>query len=495
MNVDAGMILAAAWWLAFWTALGLCIGSFLNAVIYRIPRNRSLRRPVWSFCPHCKRPIHWYDNIPILSFVLLKGKCRRCGAFISTRYVAVEAMMALIVLMLLDAFFIGQARSGLADGQFGLTDQLGYDWPILIAHVVLFACLLSMSAIDLEHYWVDIRFTNVATIVGFVLHTLWTPRHSAQWVRPTDTAAVVSLFALIGLAAVWLWYVCRALTSAEAEDDPEPAPMDELDTQFDKSDAAFRAIFEPRSRVAGWATVLCLLATFAVLLADEMGLADLRHTGRALFALVVFAILVVAESSIPRPSDQLIADVIEEERPRARATVLSEMMMLSPAILAGAAAWWMMARGGELPDHIANALHTPLRGHWNPLMGFATAASGYIIAGALGWAIRIGFTLLFGKEAFGTGDIHLMAAAGCVVGWPLVVLGFFLTCFLATVGWVLTLPIKRTRALPLGPWLSLSFLAMVVFYNQVIEWPFIERAVQLGRMLLGAGGFGAAGLN
>ena len=494
MNEDARLFLVAAWWLSFFTALGLCVGSFLNAVIYRIPRDRSLRRPTWSFCPHCKRPIRWHDNIPIISFVLLKGKCRRCGVFISTRYVVVEAMMALIVLMLLDAFFIGQARSGLADGQFGLTDQLGHDWPILLAHVILFACLLAMSAIDLEHYWVDIRFTNLATIVGFALHTFWTPRHSAQWVRPTDTLAVVSLLALVGLGAVWLWFVCRAHISAEVEDDRSPEEAEDIETQFDESDAAFRSIFEPRSRAAAWATTVCLAATFAVLLADEAGVAELRHTGRALFALAIFGILIVAESSVIRPSDQLIADVIEDERPRARATVLAELTMLLPAILAGGAGWWMMAGGTELPVYVADALHKPLTGQWNPFLGFSTAACGYIVGGALGWLIRIGFTLLFGKEAFGTGDIHLMAAAGCVVGWPIVVLGFFLTCFLAMVGWLMTLPFKRSRALPLGPWLSLSFLVLVLFYDQIVEWPTIDRVVQLTHMLLG-GGRGLSGVN
>ncbi|GAF67564.1 unnamed protein product, partial [marine sediment metagenome] len=139
---------------------------------------------------------------------------------------------------------------------------------------------------------------------------------------------------------------------------------------------------------------------------------------------------------------------------------------------------------------ISDALHArtgigglALLRNWSPLSGLATAATGYVIAGALGWAVRIVFTLVFGKEAFGSGDIHLMAAAGCVAGWPVVVLGFFLTCGLALVGWVAALPFKRTRALPLGPWLSLSFLAVVVFYDSIIEWPLIARAIDVVRLL------------
>ena len=64
-----------------------------------------------------------------------------------------------------------------------------------------------------------------------------------------------------------------------------------------------------------------------------------------------------------------------------------------------------------------------------------------------------------------------------------VLLGFFLTCLLAMIGWLGTLPFKRVRALPLGPWLSLSFLAVVVYYDAILKWPLIERAVYTFRLL------------
>ena len=121
--------------------------------------------------------------------------------------------------------------------------------------------------------------------------------------------------------------------------------------------------------------------------------------------------------------------------------------------------------------------------HWQPLYGFATAASGFVVAGALGWVVRILFTLAFGKEAFGTGDIHLMAATGSVAGWPVVVLGFILTCGVAVLGWLLTLPFKRTRALPLGPWLALSFLAVVIFYAPILELPVVARTLEAINLL------------
>src|SRR2546426_6368092 len=80
---------------AFLGVLGAMIGSFLNVVIHRLPREQSIVFPN-STCPRCHAKIKAYDNIPILSFVILRGQCRACGARISARYPAVEAVTALL---------------------------------------------------------------------------------------------------------------------------------------------------------------------------------------------------------------------------------------------------------------------------------------------------------------------------------------------------------------------------------------------------------------
>lgn len=484
-------VLATLWWILFFAAVGLCVGSFLNAVIYRLPRSRSLLDPRWSFCPACKHRIQWYDNLPILSFILLRGRCRHCVVPISTRYVVIEATMALIVLMLLDAFMVGHVRDGLSRSIFGMTDRLSDDWPILTAHIILFACLLPMSAIDLEHYWVDIRFTNLATIVGFVCHTLWTPRHSAQWVRPSDTTAIVSLFAMAGLGIVWVWVICRPHTQ---EDEPESEESDPSMFPASKASTVRRpppSLASP-SRAFGWIAVLLLLLTAAALMLNEATHFELRHTGRGLVPLVFFFLLIVWESTVHRPADRQISDAIEEERHDARRMVLRELTVFLPALVAGVVGYLLMTQTDVLSEKLSQAIHPSTRiwgwsllRNWQPVYGFSTAASGYIIAGALGWSVRIFFTLVFGREAFGSGDIHLMAAAGCVAGWPVVVLAFFLTCFLAMVGWVAALPFKRSRVLPLGPWLSLSFLVVVIFYKPIVASPVVERFVTLSAVLWG----------
>lgn len=519
--------LVTLWWLFFWTALGLCLGSFLNAVIYRLPRDVSLRDPLWSFCPSCRNRIAWYDNIPILSFLLLRGHCRHCGLPISSRYLVIEVTMALIVLMLLDAFFIGQSRAGLSTSEFGLTDRLDSDWPVFLAHVILFACLLPMAVIDMEHYWVDIRFTNLATAAGFILHTVWTPRHSTEWIRPFDTTAVVSIMALAGLAIVLILRVCNAPEELEAEDEDGPAgedstrtderrkPAEPDDKRHSPEPTASRSgskalagrhmmtrvsllpwasgpavVSTPGAR--GWTISLVLVAMLVALGLDASGGMSTSHILRAIVPLLLFFFLTIGESTVDRASDQEILEAIHQERHGARRMVLGEFGLLIPAIVAAGFGWWIMSGGGPVATGFSEALHERVHiggpgflRNWMPLTGFGTAAAGYIIAGALGWAVRIVFTIAFGKEAFGSGDIHLMAATGCVAGWPVVVLGFFLTCVLALIGWVAALPFKRTRAMPLGPWLALSFLIVVVFYDSLIRWPMIARAVYVANTLLG----------
>lgn len=83
--------------------LGLALGSFLNVVIYRLPKGLSLMGPR-SLCPGCHAKIHFYDNIPVISFFLLRGKCRQCGMSISWRYPLVELMTAVLLIVMLARF-------------------------------------------------------------------------------------------------------------------------------------------------------------------------------------------------------------------------------------------------------------------------------------------------------------------------------------------------------------------------------------------------------
>ena len=88
-------ILVIVVWLA---VCGAAIGSFLNVVVYRLPRGLGLSYPA-SHCPACKHPIRWRDNVPVLGWILLGGRCRDCGIRISIRYPVVEAITATLFLI------------------------------------------------------------------------------------------------------------------------------------------------------------------------------------------------------------------------------------------------------------------------------------------------------------------------------------------------------------------------------------------------------------
>ncbi len=88
---------------AFAGVLGLVIGSFLNVVVYRLPRGMSLVRP-GSSCPSCGAPVRWFDNVPVVSWLILRGRCRRCHRPISLRYPLVELATGLVFAALVLAF-------------------------------------------------------------------------------------------------------------------------------------------------------------------------------------------------------------------------------------------------------------------------------------------------------------------------------------------------------------------------------------------------------
>lgn len=127
---------------AFFGAVGAIIGSFLNVVIHRVPLEQSVVFPN-SACPNCKSAIKPYDNIPVISYLILRGRCRNCGVPISARYPAVEALTA--------AVFI------IVTWHDGLSFALGFD-------LIFVAAMIALIFIDAEH----MILPNVITYPGVV---------------------------------------------------------------------------------------------------------------------------------------------------------------------------------------------------------------------------------------------------------------------------------------------------------------------------------------
>lgn len=157
--------------------LGLLVGSFLNVVIHRVPRRESI---VWpsSRCPKCGAKIPASDNVPVLSYALLRGKCRSCGAGISPRYPVVEALTG--------------ALFGAAVYRFGLGVEL-------VGALVLIAVLVALAGIDLEHQLLPNVIVGPAALVGLLLSILAVP--AMWWMYVLSAVAVAG--GLLGLALVY----------------------------------------------------------------------------------------------------------------------------------------------------------------------------------------------------------------------------------------------------------------------------------------------------
>src|SRR5271170_5409887 len=126
---------------------GLLIGSFLNVCVFRLPRDLSVLKPARSFCPSCEQTIAWYDNIPVLSYILLRAKCRRCGAHIPLRYALVELATAIAFGACVAVF--GVSLSGLKYALFS-------------------AIMITLIATDFEERILPDEFTVGGAVLGLI---------------------------------------------------------------------------------------------------------------------------------------------------------------------------------------------------------------------------------------------------------------------------------------------------------------------------------------
>jgi len=180
----------------FVAAAGATIGSFVNVCIHRLPRRLSVVRPR-SACPACRRPIAWYDNIPVLSYVLLRGRCRNCRAPISWAYPAVEASTALLFALLF-------ARHGIS--------------PDFVLRSLLSAALVALIVIDARHQILP----DAITLPGIVFGLVSSPLRADGTIHPVRDALIGCA---LGYAIPWtinacylLWQGARGVPKQRRED-------------------------------------------------------------------------------------------------------------------------------------------------------------------------------------------------------------------------------------------------------------------------------------
>jgi leader peptidase (prepilin peptidase)/N-methyltransferase len=194
-------------------ALGATVGSFLNVVVYRLPRGINLAIP-GSFCPHCRHPIRLSDNIPLVSWLALGGRCRDCGGRISPRYFAVELVVATTFLVVLAAeYFLPALALGLPTRQ-PLSPYDGAPfWGMYAMHMILATTLIGATLMAADGFEAP-RIFAPAMLVGVVLPLIWPQvrsvpalgsRNADDWrAAVIDGAAGLAVGATIGLAAVFV---------------------------------------------------------------------------------------------------------------------------------------------------------------------------------------------------------------------------------------------------------------------------------------------------
>lgn len=158
---------------------GLIIGSFLNVVIFRLPAGKSLIQP-GSQCSKCKKPVRWYDNVPVVSYLILAGKCRNCSSRISIQYPVVELVTAML-------FLAAKIR-------------FGWSWLLWVHDFPFLAILIAITFIDLEHRLIPDELSLGG--LGLGLLTTWLVP-GVSWIQPLIGAAIgFSLF--YGFA--WIYF-------------------------------------------------------------------------------------------------------------------------------------------------------------------------------------------------------------------------------------------------------------------------------------------------
>ncbi len=138
-----------------WTLFGAIVGSFLNAFVHRWPRRISLLTRTRSFCPRCEKDIAWYDNIPVLSYLVLLGRCRNCRERIPLRYLLVELTTTAL-------FSFAYYKGVVAE-----PERLG--WPFVVIASLVVADLVALSFVDIETYTVPLITTTALIVAGVAL--------------------------------------------------------------------------------------------------------------------------------------------------------------------------------------------------------------------------------------------------------------------------------------------------------------------------------------
>ncbi|MHC4104006.1 MAG: prepilin peptidase [Planctomycetota bacterium] len=384
-------------WFVFTFTFGCCIGSFLNVVIYRLPRDKSLVTPP-SACPSCGKHIHFYDNIPLFSWLFLGQKCRYCKASISPRYFIIELLTGLVFLGLFILYF-----------QFNLRDGIRLDtgggWFIYLIHIIMLGAFIAASAIDLELWIIPLSICWLVTAAGFIGSTVCVyiidpalihsysllPSASAN----TGALAVGATVGLVISLALLFSGVLKRSYDSEDSEDSQSAMQENLKEADDSSE----------------------------------------------------------ESTEPA-----------EEQFNHRLEACREIVFLLPIIICSVGCFWIVREFAAVGDWWEKFSQHPA------ISGLLGSVWGYFVGCGIVWGIRIFGTLGFGKEAMGLGDVHLMGAAGAIIGPVYVVVAFFVAPFFGLAWAGFQMFFKKIQQIPYGPFLSLGIFVVIILHDWIRDY-------------------------
>jgi prepilin signal peptidase PulO-like enzyme (type II secretory pathway) len=448
------------WWLqhvpamVFIFCFGACVGSFLNVVIYRLPAGMSVITPP-SRCPTCGARLRFFrENLPILGWFMVRGKCRYCGVKVSSQYMLIELLMALTFLGLYVVLFALNPRTSYwseIGGAWWHYNTIVRAWPAYIAWAFLLASLVAMTIIDARTFTIPLQIPLFITATAFVAYPLQAilplrPVIVQTWPIPGVgwTGLLMSVGGMLGLLfAYTLLRIGKLRYSFADYNDYLPPPADSAAPASRSPDAGEVTAFE---------LVFALPLVVAIITAGVLGPIGCVLAGIAAMVIIVLSCkargINFGPDAVPSGEDVLAADY-----PHARREMMVELVYLAPCIVLMTIGFFIGRGMTGVPSDLLQAV--------------GVTFAGYLMGGGLIWGIRILGSLAFNKEAMGLGDVHLLAAVGAVLGWSDPILVFFLAPFFGILwaGFAIGLGSifrKARRELPYGPHLALATLAVIL---------------------------------
>lgn len=469
-------------WLLFAIAYGACVGSLVNVLVYRLPRGLGVVRPA-SKCPKCGHKLTFRENIPILGWILLRGKCRFCHERISPEYPLVETLVAFLFAFIYFLYFgLPQLGHGSPFDTFQpewAMSGFARAWPEFVILLLLVGSLAAVTLIDARTAQIPLVLVWTPALIGLVFHVGHAAFVEIRHGNPTFPLPGMGWRLADGqrwLAApghIWSiptagtenwWFVGLAVGGIVGLG----IAVALLESGLIRRSFADYAEWEAEALAAAKAEKQSG--------SPEPGADDPTS----------------AEDIIPAAPDSGEREVAGEpggsagsaddaelwiQYPHARREMVKEIAFVAlPVALGVAGMWfapWLVERiwgPWQQPDpyslRVVPPIDVPL---WLSVLSGVLA--GYLIGGGVVWAIRILGSLAFGKEALGLGDVHLVAAIGACLGYYDAVLGFFGAAFVG-LAWTVVTGIfsgKLGRTLPYGPYIAFATL-LVQLGKPGLEW-------------------------